>query len=118
MLLGGRVCVVAGVGAGLGREVALALAGRTAEAIEHTQRALSDRQQLGDEIDTFAVATFVVSQILALNELYEAAEQAGYLRGLRSAVGSLEHAELASIVEELNRDPRDLEPALAAPVLD
>jgi len=58
------------------------------------------------------------SQILALNELYEAAEQAGYLRGLRSAVGSLEHAELASIVEELNRDPRDLEPALAAPVLD
>ena len=43
------------------------------------------------------------SQILALNELYEAAEQAGYLRGLRSAVGSLEHAELASIVEERAR---------------
>ena len=58
------------------------------------------------------------SQIFALNELYEAAEQAGYLRGLRSAVGSIEHEELASIVEELNRDPRDLEPALAAPVLD
>ena len=33
MLLDGRVCVVAGVGAGLGREVALALAGHGATVV-------------------------------------------------------------------------------------
>jgi NAD(P)-dependent dehydrogenase (short-subunit alcohol dehydrogenase family) len=49
MLLDGRVCVVAGVGAGLGREVALALAGHGATVVLGARTA-SVLEEVADEI--------------------------------------------------------------------
>jgi DNA-binding CsgD family transcriptional regulator/tetratricopeptide (TPR) repeat protein len=72
---------------------ALALAGRTTEAIQHTQQALAARLNIDDVAQLSAVAVYAVAQSLALCEAGRLAEagtlaQAGYARSIELGVGS------------------------------
>ena len=79
--------------ASLDAGTALALAGRTTEAIQHTQQALATRLNIDDVAQLSAVAVYAVAQSLALCEAGRLAEagalaQAGYARSIELGVGS------------------------------
>ncbi len=77
--------------ASLDTGTALALAGRTTEAIRHTEQALATRVHLDDEAHLSAVGVYVVAQCVALGE-------AGRLReaGQLAEVGYQESVERAN----------------------
>jgi len=79
--------------ASLDAGTALALAGRTTEAIVHTQQAMAARLDVDDEAQLSALAVYAVAQALALCEAGRLAEagglaQAGYARSIELGVGS------------------------------